>query len=89
MISDRFDKSMNAIITLVLLIGFFVTLGYQLYKGIDAQLMIGALIAAVGSSINFRFQTNAASERKTELLAQSQPIPKPDPSDPTQPAGVR
>lgn len=75
---DRFDKSMKGGLTIILMIGFFAVLGFMLWKGLDAQLMIGALIGAWGTNINWNFGTTSSSERKTELLAQAEPIAQPD-----------
>jgi hypothetical protein len=77
---QNFDRFMKAGITIVLLVGFFGCLVYMLWKGTDAptlSLMIGALIAALGTSINFQFGSTASDVRKTELLAQAAPVNTP------------
>lgn len=81
MSSERF------MIVLILLGIFTAALGYLLVTGSgEAKTMLGVLIGAVPLSLKWYFDSSPGSDRKTELLYQSQPgathenaVPVPDP----------
>ena len=73
---------MPFILALILTVGFFSALGYTLVKGIPAEstskdivmMLVGQLTTVWAGSMGFFFYTTASSARKTEMIAQSQPV---------------
>lgn len=65
-------------IALMIIVGFFATMGYMLYNRIvGTDIMIGALVAAFALAPKWYFDSSPGSARKTELLAQTGPIENP------------
>lgn len=72
-------KTVNDVARLVLatiiVSGYFaVTIYMVMNKDSDAKILIGALAGAFMTIVGYNFGTTTGSERKTELLAQAQPI---------------
>lgn len=64
-------------IALMIIVGFFAVLGYMLWSHAPGtDIMLGALVAAFALAPKWYFDSSAGSERKTELLAQAQPVEK-------------
>lgn len=62
-------------IALMIIVGFFATMGYMLYNHAPGtDIMLGALVAAFALAPKWYFDSSPGSERKTELLAQAEPI---------------
>lgn len=62
-------------IALMIIVGFFAVLGFMFYARIPGtDIMLGALVAAFALAPKWYFDSSPGSERKTELLAQADPI---------------
>lgn len=58
----------------IVVVGFFVVLGYMIYRDkTGADLLVGTLAAAFGGVIGYFYGSSAGSARKDELLAKNDP----------------
>jgi hypothetical protein len=66
------------ILSLYLLTLFAAALAYMLVtKASGVDVLLGALVVAVGAVPKWFFDSSPGSDRKTELLAQAGPVPTP------------
>lgn len=52
----------------LIVIGFFTLVIYKIYKNLDAQLEIGALLAAFGAVVGYFYGSSKGSSDKNEML---------------------
>ena len=67
MTKNQKDVYMYALGALIV-IGFFVLVIYKMYKNLDAQLEIGALLAAFGAVVGYFYGSSKGSADKNELI---------------------
>jgi hypothetical protein len=68
-------RSSQLLLGCIVAIGYFVILGYMLYKDKSgADILIGGLAAAFGALVQYFYGSSNSSDRKTELLAKAPPI---------------
>ncbi len=63
-----------ALLSAVVILGFFSVVAYKLYMNQDVQLEIGAMIGAFSGVIGYWFGSSVGSARKTELMASDKPL---------------
>jgi hypothetical protein len=73
------QSKMPAVLTMIITIGFFGTLGTMFYMpevkdSAPLMIMLGQLSAGWAAAIAFYFGTTSGSKAKTDLLAQSAPV---------------
>lgn len=73
------QSKMPAILTTIITVGFFGTLGTMFYMpevkdSAPLMIMLGQLSAGWAAAIAFYFGTTSGSKAKTDLLAQSAPV---------------
>lgn len=55
-------------LSFMITLGFFAVLGVQIYRGVNHDMMIGALIAAFTGVVGYHFGTSSSSAKKDETI---------------------
>lgn len=71
---DKAKEIYMYVLGAIIVIGFFTIVSFKVWKGQDAQLEIGALIAAFAAVVGYFYGSSKGSADKTQLLADKKKV---------------